>query len=715
MTSPASPDATREPAPGDAPAGSDPGADETGELPSFPSRAEEHLYLQLQRFAFCLDRHAARRSDAPPSPETGGEDLPGEDLVVRIGREIAALDAYVAERYPDDDLPVAQLCRRFALDGVARHLLVAAAAPALDLSLARRLEAQAGRAQPDAGFLVDATTSDLGEERLALAALRPTSPLVRWRLVRLGTSRGWSPETPLLHRPVMVPERIVEWLRGEIAFDPARFERAAVLRDAAAAAVPGRDPASTLARALFRIDGERRLPLVVAGPALAGKATAIAAAAAARHLPVLDVDLEVVAASAQPLDLLLDLVREAVLQDAVLLLRRADGLADKRPELRRAVAALLIDGALWTALTTRGEWRDDARRIPGAQIIEVDLPAQAEQLALWQRALPPAVPCEPDVVLASIVARYRLTPGDILEAGAEAIRRADLRGPGARVGLADVELAIRARLRHRLGDVAELMTTPLGWDDLVVSDHVGSQIVELLASIRYQAQVMDTWGFGKKLATGRAVSALFSGPPGTGKTMVATLIAKELGLELFRVDLSRVVSKWVGETEKNLGRAFDEARNSQAVLLFDEADALFAKRTDVKSSNDRYANLEVNYLLQRLEAFEGVVLLTTNNQMSIDDAFRRRLRFRIEFPAPDARERELLWQAMLPPEVPVARDIDFAEVAQRYEMTGGFIKNAVVRAAYLAASEHQPGITTKLLLRAAQLEWEAMGHLTQKS
>lgn len=684
-------------------------------LRGFPSREEEHLYLQLQRFSFCLDRYAARRADAPPSPETGPE-TGGEDPVARIGREIDALDAYVAERYPDEDLPVTCLRRRFALDDVALHFLLAAAAPALDLSLARRLDTVIGRTQPDAGFLVDATTRDLAEERRVLAALRATEPLVRWRLVRLGTSRGWSPETPLLHRPVMVPERIVEWLRGQVAFDPERFERAALLRDAVAPpkSEPPRDAPAPLARALFRTDGERRLPLVVAGPALAGKAAAVHAAAAAHGLPVLDVDLEVVAISAQPVDLLLDLAREAMLQDAVLLLRRADGLGEKRAELRRAVAALLTDGTLWTVLTTRGEWRDDARRIAGAQLVEIDLPAAAEQIALWQRAIPPSVPRDPAVVLGNIVARYRLTPGDILEAGADAIRRADLRGPGARVSLDDVEQAIRGRLRHRLGDVAELMTTQLGWDDLVVSDHVGSLIVELLSSIKYQAQVMDKWGFGKKLPSGRAVSALFSGPPGTGKTMVATLIAKELGLELFRVDLSRVVSKWVGETEKNLGRAFDEAKNSQAVLLFDEADALFAKRTEVKSSNDRYANLEVNYLLQRLEAFEGVVLLTTNSQSSIDDAFRRRLRFRIEFPAPDASERELLWQAMLPPEVPVAHDIDFVELAQRYEMTGGFIKNAVVRAAYLAAGEQLPGLTKALLLRAAQLEWEAMGHLAHK-
>lgn len=689
-----------------------PDEEDSEELSGSPSREEAHLYLELQRFSFCVDRYAAGHGEARPDPEASGE-----ELVDRVGLEIDALDAYIAERYRDEDLPITRLHRRFALDDVALHLLLAAAAPALDLSLARRLEALAGRTQPDAGFLVDATTRDLLEQRSALAALRATAPLVRWRLLRLGTSRGWSPETPLLHRPVMVPERVLDWLRGEVTFDPERFERAAVLRDAVAA--PGSEPLraapAPVARALFREDGERRLPLVVAGPALAGKAAAVRAAAEARGLAVLDVDLEVVASSPQPVDLLLDLAREAMLQDAVLLLRRADGLVDKRAELRRAVAAVLADGALWTALTTRGEWREDARRIPGAQLVEIDLPAASEQLALWQRALPPSVPCDPEVVPANIVARYRLTPGDILEAGADAIRRADLRGPDARVSLGDVEQAIRGRLRHRLGDVAELMTTPLDWRDLVVSDNVAALILELLASIRYQTQVMEKWGFGRKLASGRAVSALFSGAPGTGKTMVATLIAKDLGLELFRVDLSRVVSKWVGETEKNLGRAFDEAKNSQAVLLFDEADALFAKRTDVKSSNDRYANLEVNYLLQRLEAFEGVVLLTTNNQSSIDDAFRRRLRFRIEFPAPDAAERTQLWKAMLPPEVPVAHDIDFTDLAQRYEMTGGFIKNAVVRAAYLAAGEHLPGLTNAILRRAAQLEWEAMGHLTQKS
>ncbi len=223
---------------------------------------------------------------------------------------------------------------------------------------------------------------------------------------------------------------------------------------------------------------------------------------------------------------------------------------------------------------------------------------------------------------------------------------------------------------------------------------------------------MRSWGFERKLAYGRSVSALFSGPPGTGKTMVATLIAKKLGLELFRVDLSRVVSKWVGETEKNLGRAFDEAKRSQAILLFDEADSLFAKRTEVKSANDRYANLEVNYLLQRLEAYDGVVLLTTNAQSTIDDAFKRRLRFRVEFPMPDAEERARLWRSMLPSGAPVDIDINFDQLARRFEMAGGYIKNAVIRAAYLAAATPRKRITQAIITLAATLEWEDMGNLS---
>ncbi len=674
--------------------------------PRVTTRAEEHLYLHLQRFSFCLDRYRLR------FPRPGDPPLADADAEARIrafSNEIDALDAYLAQQYPEPELPIARLRARFGLDEAAAHLLVAAAAPALDLSLARRIAEFFGRAQPDAGFLVDALAASLADERAFFAALRPTSPLGRWRLLKLGASGEWAPETPTLHCRVVVPERLLDWLRGDVGFDAERFARAASLRRSATGAAAS--PA--IARALFRTVEGRRAPLVVAGPALAGKATAVVAAAAERGLPVLDVDLEMVAESAAPSELLAELGREAMLAGAVLLLRHGDVLSAERAELRRAALALLADGELAAAVTVRGDPPEPLRRLPAAQTVHVELPAEAEQRALWQRALPPEVARAPDLDLDQVVRRYHLTPGDILEAGAQALATAAQRGPAEAVTLDDVAAAVRGRLRHRLGDIAELMTSTLAWDDVVLPEQVMARVQELIATIHHQQTVMSGWGFGRKVTYGRAVSALFSGPPGTGKTMVATLIAKALGLELFRVDLSRVVSKWVGETEKNLGRAFDEAANAQAVLLFDEADALFAKRTDVKSSNDRYANLEVNYLLQRLESFEGIVLLTTNNQSSIDDAFRRRLRFRIEFPTPEPPERELLWRSMFPPGAPLADDVGFEQLASDFEMSGGYIKNAVVRAAFLAAAEGEPAITHDLLVRAARLEWEEMGRLAR--
>jgi SpoVK/Ycf46/Vps4 family AAA+-type ATPase len=234
------------------------------------------------------------------------------------------------------------------------------------------------------------------------------------------------------------------------------------------------------------------------------------------------------------------------------------------------------------------------------------------------------------------------------------------------------------------------------------------QVAELVARVRHRRQVLDAWGFGDKIGRGHGVAALFSGPPGTGKTMVAGLVARELGLDLYQVDLSKMVSKYIGETEKQLARLFDAAESGHAVVLFDEADALFAKRTEVKSSNDRYANLEVNYLLQRLESFTGISILTTNHETAIDDAFRRRLALHVRFPMPDEPQREQLWTAILPDRAHVARNVDHARLAREFEMSGGYIRNAALRAAYLAADEGD-AIGMAHLWRAARAEYEAMG------
>ena len=272
--------------------------------------------------------------------------------------------------------------------------------------------------------------------------------------------------------------------------------------------------------------------------------------------------------------------------------------------------------------------------------------------------------------------------------------------------------ACRRQLRHDLKSLAVRVTASHKWEDLVIPVDVYDGLREMISYVRHATKVYDEWGFGARHSLAMGVSALFAGPPGTGKTMCASVMARELDMELFRVDLSRVVSKWIGETEKNLGKVFDEAQRSNAIILFDEADSLFAKRTDVKSSVDRYANLEVNFLLQRMEAFGGVTILTTNFEDTIDTAFKRRLTFRLRFEKPDGEARTALWRKMFPGNAQLARDIDFKRLGEAYEMSGGNIRNAAVRAAFLAAEGGRP-IDMKMCMTAAERESREMGLLTR--
>jgi SpoVK/Ycf46/Vps4 family AAA+-type ATPase len=276
-----------------------------------------------------------------------------------------------------------------------------------------------------------------------------------------------------------------------------------------------------------------------------------------------------------------------------------------------------------------------------------------------------------------------------------------------------IEGGIRTVLDDRLAGLASRVTVTQRWEDLVLPEDQTSVIAELLARLRKRDQVYEAWGFAEKVGRGTGVTALFSGPPGTGKTMCAGLIAADLGIELYQVDLSKITSKWLGETEKNLAALFDAAEAGHAILLFDEADALFGKRTSVKSSNDRHANQEVNYLLQRLESFVGVCILTTNFDSAIDEAFRRRLSVHVRFPVPELEERAKLWRALLPEKAPVEAELPFDELAKKYMMSGGYIRNAVLRAAFMAADEDAM-IAARHLVQAAQLEYEAMGKIASQ-
>ncbi|HRI62764.1 MAG TPA: ATP-binding protein [Polyangium sp.] len=260
----------------------------------------------------------------------------------------------------------------------------------------------------------------------------------------------------------------------------------------------------------------------------------------------------------------------------------------------------------------------------------------------------------------------------------------------------------------RIGALARRVHPHQRWDDLVLPADRMAILREICGHVRHRERVLDDWGFERKLGLRKGISALFSGPPGTGKTMSAGVIAHELGVPLLHVDLSTIVSKYVGETEKQLAQLFDAAQSTKAALFFDEADALFGKRTEVRDAHDRYANLETSYLLQRIEYYEGVVLCATNFMKNIDDAFVRRFAFIVEFPFPNAGDRLRIWQRMWTPETPLDTDIDLRLLAERIELSGGYIRNMALAAAFLAADEGKP-VAMRHLLHAARREFQKMG------
>jgi hypothetical protein len=340
------------------------------------------------------------------------------------------------------------------------------------------------------------------------------------------------------------------------------------------------------------------------------------------------------------------------------------------------------------------------------------LPDAEARRALWHRHLSPWVADEATRERIAFASRvYPFGAEQIEKAVRLGVLRARRRDVKASSLLpADVEGACHQISAGRLGDSAQRVSVQATWSDVVLGSEAQAVVEEMIRHGRYQEQVLTEQGYGERHGYGQGITALFWGPPGTGKTFVSGLLARELGLDLYRVDLSQIVSKYIGETEKHLAQLFDEASFSGTALLFDEADSLFASRTEVKSSVDRYANLEVNFLLQRLERHDGLVILTTNLAKSIDEAFMRRIRFKAHFPLPSAEERQRLWRALIPARAPLSPCVDFEALGASYEMSGGAIRNAVLRAAFYAAEAGDP-LKMKHIDAAARVEYREAGRL----
>jgi len=280
--------------------------------------------------------------------------------------------------------------------------------------------------------------------------------------------------------------------------------------------------------------------------------------------------------------------------------------------------------------------------------------------------------------------------------------------------MTDLYEACRQHSNQKLATLARKITPKYAWDDIVLPADRLEQLRELCNHVKYRERVYGQWGFDCKLSLGKGLSILFAGPSGTGKTMAADIIAGALGLDLYKIDLSIVVSKYIGETEKNLSRIFTEAETSNSILFFDEADALFGKRSEVKDSHDRYANIEIGYLLQRMEEYEGVVILATNFRKNMDEAFVRRLHFTVEFPFPNEEDRQRIWEGVWPHDTPREPGLDLAGLARRFQITGGNIRNIALAAAFLAADDSGV-VRMHHLLRATQREYQKMGKVVSEA
>jgi hypothetical protein len=569
-----------------------------------------------------------------------------------------------------------RVVERFGLSGFERDLLLLTAGVEMESGFAALCAAAGGPQQPWASF-------GLALARLAephWSALSPTRPLRRWRLIEAVE------DSALVSARLRIDERVLHYLAGLNYLDPRLQPLVHRVPEPAAMSDTHREMAQSIASELEQIDAP--LPaLQVWGDDRHGRCDVAATVAMQSGLQLYRIAAEDVPANPQEAEALSVMwEREAALLDGALLVE----CAEAEPP---AAALRFVERVGGLLVLSTGE---PVRLVRRALRYRVSKPGHDEQRRLWEQALG-AGAIRLDRALDGVASQFRLSAHDIQRTGSTLAREAAV--------LPDPEAALWRACRDleglKLGGLAQRIDAVARWDDLVLTEPQKAILKQVAVHVRQRLTVYERWGFAAKSVRGLGISVLFAGESGTGKTMAAEVLANELHLELYRIDLSAVVSKYIGETEKNLARLFDAAEDSGAILLFDEADALFGKRSEVKDSHDRYANIEVSYLLQRMEAYRGLAILTSNQKAALDAAFQRRLRFVVHFPFPDATEREAIWRRVFPAATPL-RDLDYAKLA-RLHMAGGHIRSIALNAAFRAAEAAEP-VGMMHLLQSAHAE-----------
>jgi hypothetical protein len=639
---------------------------------------QHYLTAALDRVRAALQRHAAQGNGR------GGVDSAG----MQHGSTIAQALQEAAARLSGPSA-LDTLCTAFLLSPFERDVLLMCAGMELDAGFAPLCAAAQGdtrRAYPTFGLALAALPD------AHWSALTPAAALRRWRLIEVGAAQS------VTTSPLHIDERILHYLTG-VSYPDDRLNGLLEALPAAGDLPPShRTLANRIAEIWAQARGVAAWPVIqLCGGERVSKYHIAAMAGTALGIQVQAIRAADTPAAVAEREALMRLwEREAVLSQSALLVD-CEGI-ESLEQLHPALAFLeRVQGML---LVAHREPIGFQKRM--AIRLDVPKPGRAEQQALWRNALGSAGRHLNGQVDA-IVSQFQLSPQTIHAASAEALT--SLKGQGFQSpSLAPQILweACRAQGRQRLDQLAQRITPAATWDDLVLPEPQRQTLREIGMHVRQRGKVYDAWGFATNSTRGLGISVLFAGVSGTGKTMAAEVLANELRLDLYHIDLSQVVSKYIGETEKNLRRIFDAAEEGGAILLFDEADALFGKRSEVKDSHDRYANLEVSYLLQRMEAYHGLAILTTNMKSALDPAFLRRIRFAVQFPFPDAAQRSEIWRRIFPRNTPTD-GLDLARLA-RLNVAGGNIRNIALNAAFLAADAGEPVRMTHLL-RAAHSEY----------
>ncbi len=709
----------------------------------------QHLILELARIDLLLQREINRWRSAGQNPlddfrglyvsdeiaqslldlpfgSNWGGSIPLDPQALENDRQIMERTAAQAARLAEmaepsgQELRLRRLCAMFDLDDFERDALLICLAPALDLRYERifgYLQDDVTHRRPSVNLILN-MLCDPGAARLTeLPRFTDPAPLLRHNLLERVVEPGGLRATAL-SQSFQVDETIVAWLLGNYLPHPQIREYTKVWQskpfgsDAQGrpedtnlilAGETGRKLAEALSHDATCLE---HALLSFTGPDQTAQEAAARWLASRMPRPLLELDLASV------------LLKEEADVLSILLLARRDARLTGAMLMVKGLDACLTDGAPpeWL-LDTLGQEPDDvilASQTPWlprtgdtpirVRFFNFPLPRFAQRQVLWRHFLgDQAAP-----VIDSLAGRFVLTTRQIRDAAMTALSLVEpLDQPP---GEADLLAAARAHSNPRLSNLAHKIEPRYTWQDIILPPDQMELLKEIITTVLHRAQVLDQWGVGEKLASSQGVTVLFAGPPGTGKTMAAEIIASALGLDLYKIDLSTIVSKYIGETEKNLERIFNEASSSNAILFFDEADALFGKRSEVRDSHDRYANIETSYLLQRMEAYDGVTILATNLRANLDEAFTRRLQFAVDFPFPTEEDRLRIWQALFPPGVPHEPNLDFRSLAGRFKLAGGNIRNILVSAAYLAAADGGQ-VTMNHLMHSTRREMQKMGRL----